>query len=101
MIWLVPQLSSTVGGIAPDLGAALAEHLEQRGHLVGEDVEIQLVAVARGEAERVVLAVTADEQLDRRGARPRAALFVRSRHAGVLAPRTRSRRLVLSGSPAR
>ena len=50
--------------VAPDLRAALAEHLEQLRDLVGEDVEVELVAVARGEAERVVLAVTADEQLD-------------------------------------
>ena len=82
MIWFVPQLSSTVGGIAPDLGAALAEHLEQRGHLVGEHVEIQLVAVARGEAERVVLAVTADEQLDPgRTGRPRAVRQIASTRA--------------------
>ncbi len=55
--------------VAPDLRAALAEDLEQRRDLVGEDVEVELVAVARGQTHRVVLAVTADQQLDPRGAR--------------------------------
>ena len=55
--------------VAPDLRAALAEDLEQRRDLVREDVEVELVAVARGQTHRVVLAVAADQQLDPRGAR--------------------------------
>ena len=52
------------GRVAPDLRAALAEDLEQLGDLVGEDVDVELVAVACGKTQRVVLAVPADQELD-------------------------------------
>ena len=65
--------------------------------LVGKDVEVELVAVARRQPERVVLAVAADQQLDPgRAHRARAVGHVLDLRVATLEA---ERRLVLAGHP--